>query len=109
MDETDVDSYFYHYIFDISQSQHRIFRASRCSKKIVCSQVDPVLRLKGTATLNPPEEVHISKRELASLVDSLRDFLKTFDHASKCLQIPLKKPKVETGSTKSKDTFFAHY
>ena len=24
LDETDVDSYFYHNIFDISQSQHRI-------------------------------------------------------------------------------------
>ena len=33
LDETDVDSYFYHNIFDISQSQHRIERVSRGSKK----------------------------------------------------------------------------
>ena len=51
----------------------------------------------------------ISKRELTSLVDSLRDFLKTFDHARKCIQIPLPKPKVEIGCTKSKDNLFAHY
>ena len=50
-----------------------------------------------------------SKRKLASLVDSLRDFLKTFDHASKCTQIPLPKLKIELGSTKSKDNLFAHY
>ena len=43
------------------------------------------------------------------MVDSLRDFLKTFDKASKCLQIPPPKPKIEIGSTKSKDNLFAHY
>ena len=49
------------------------------------------------------------KMELTCLVDSLRDFLKTFDQASKCIQIPLPKPKVEIGSTKSKDNLFAHH
>ena len=53
--------------------------------------------------------MNIAKRELTSLVDSLGYFLKTFDHASKCIQIPLPKPKVEIGSTKSKDNLFAHY
>ena len=43
------------------------------------------------------------------LVEHLRDFLKTFDQASKCIQIPLPKPKVEIGSTKSKDNLFAPY
>ena len=54
------------------------------------------------------EEVNISKRELTSLVDSLRYFLKTFDHASKCIQVPLLKPKIEFGSTKLKHKLFAH-
>ena len=53
--------------------------------------------------------MNISKRELTSLVDSLRDFLKTFDHGSKCIQIPLPKTKVEIGSTKPEDNLFAHY
>ena len=44
LDETDVDSYFYHNIFDISQSQHRRVRVSRGSnKKLFCNQVVPVL------------------------------------------------------------------
>ena len=33
LDETDVDSYFYHNMFDISQSQHRLVRVSRGSTK----------------------------------------------------------------------------
>ena len=32
-DETDVDSYFYHNILDISQSHHRIVRFSKGSNK----------------------------------------------------------------------------
>ena len=55
------------------------------------------------------KEVNISKRELTCLVDNLRDFLKTFDQASKCIQISLPKPKVEIESTKPKDNLFAHY
>ena len=50
-----------------------------------------------------------SIRELTSLVESLLDFLKNFDNASQCLQISLLKPKVEIGSTKSKNNLCAHY
>ena len=54
--------------------------------------------------------MNISKRELTCLVNNLREFLETFDQASKCIQIPLSKPKVEIGSTKTKDNLFArHY
>ena len=53
--------------------------------------------------------MNVSKRVLTSLVDSLRDFLKNFDHASKCIQIPLPKPKVEIVSTKLKETLFTLY
>ena len=53
--------------------------------------------------------MNISKRELTCLVNNLRDFLKTFDQASKCIQIALPKPKVEIGSTKSKNNLVAHH
>ena len=33
LDETDVDIYFYHNIFDVSQSQHRRVRVSKGSIK----------------------------------------------------------------------------
>ena len=51
LDENDVDSYFYHNIFDISQSQHRIVRVSiGPNKKIGRNKVIPVLRFKDKAT-----------------------------------------------------------
>ena len=43
------------------------------------------------------------KGELSSSLDSLRDFLETFDKTSKGLEIPLPKPQNESGYTKSKD------
>ena len=110
LDETDVDSYFYHNIFDISQSQHRIVRVSRGSNKnSFAIKLFQFCDLKTQQRYTLQEEVNISKRELTCLVDNLRDFLKTFEQASKCIQIPLPKPKVEIGSTKSKDNLFAHH
>ena len=110
LDETDVDSYFYHNIFDISQSQHQIARVSRCyNKKSFEIKLFHFCDLKTQQCFILQEEVNISKKELNCLVANLRDFLKTFDQASKCIQIPLPKPKVEIGSTKSKDNLFPHY
>ena len=110
MDETVVDSYFYHNIFDISQSQHRIVRDIRGSnKKSSAIKLFQFCDLKTQQRYILQEEKNSSKRELTCLVDNLRDFLKTFDQASKCIQIPLPQPKVEVGSTKSKDNLFAHY
>ena len=110
LDETDVDSYFHHNIFDLSQSQHRIVRVSRGSnKKSFAIKLFQFCDLKTQQRYILQEEVNISKRKLTCLVDNLRDFLKTFDQASKCIQILLPKPKVEIGSTKSKDNLFVHH
>ena len=109
-DENDVETYFYHNIFDLSQSHHRIVRVSRGSnKKILCNQLFQFCDIKTQQRYILQEEVNISRRELTCLVYDLRDFLKTFKQASKCIQIPLPKPRVEIGSTKSKDNLFAHY
>ena len=110
LDKTEVDSCFYRNIFDIFQSQHRIVQVSRGSnKKSFAIKMFQFCDLKTQKRYNLQEAVNISKRELTCLVDSLRDFLKTIDHASKCTQIPPQKPIVELGSTKSKDKLFAHY
>ena len=110
LDEIDVHSSFYHNIFDISQSQHRIVQFSRGSnKKSFAFKFLQFCDLKTQQRYILQEEVNIFKKELTCLVDSLRDFLKTSDHASKSIQILLPKPKVEIGSTMSKDNLFAHY
>ena len=110
LDETDVDSYFYHNIFYNSQSQHGIVRVSRgFNEKSIAIKLFQFCDFKTQQRYILREEVNISKKELTCTVDNLRDFLKTFDHASKCLQIPLPKAKLEIGSTKSKDNFFPHH
>ena len=110
LDETDVDSYFYHNISDISQSQHRIVRVSRGpNKNSFAIKLFQFCDLKTQRRYMLQEVVNISKRELTCLIEKLRDFLKTFDQASKCIRIPLAEPKIESGSTKSEDNLFAHY
>ena len=95
LDETDVDSFFYHIIFDISQSQHRIVRVNRSSnKKSFAMKLFPFCDLQTQQRYILQEEVNISKRELTCLLDNLRDFLKTFDQAIKSIQIPLPNPKL---------------
>ena len=109
LDETDVDSYFYHNIFDVSQSQPRILRVSRGSNKISLGiKLFQFCDIKTQQCYLLQERVNISKRELTSLVNSLRDCLKIFDQASKCIQIHLPKSKVEIGSRKSKNNLFAY-
>ena len=109
LDKTDVNSFFYHNIFNMSQSQHRIARVSRgCNEKSFAIKLIRFCDLKTQQRYILQQDVNISKRELTSLVDSLRDSLKVFDHTSKCIQIPLPKPKADMDQ-KSKDNLFAHY
>ena len=109
LDETDVDSSFYHNFFDISQSQHRIVRVIRGSnKKSIAIKLFRFCDLKAQQR-SIRQEVNISKREFTCLVDNLRDFLKTFHQGSKFIPIPVPKPKIEIGSTKSKNNLFDHH
>ena len=94
LDETDLDSNFYHNIWDISQSHHRIFRVSKGSnKKSFAFKVFHYCDSKSQQRFIFEEEVSISKKEIESLLDSLGEFLKAFDQANKVSQIPLPKPK----------------
>ena len=107
LDETDVDSYFYHNILDISQSHHRTVRVSKGSnKKSFAFKVFHFCDSKLQQRFILKEEVSISKKEIESLLDSLGEFLKAFDQANKVSQIPLPKPKFEIGFTKAKEELF---
>ena len=109
LDETDVDSYFYHNILDISQSHHRIVRISKGSnKKSFAFKVVHFCDSKLQQRFILKEEVSISKKEIESLLDSLGEFLKALDQAKKVSQLPLPIPKFEIGFTKAKDELFSH-
>ena len=108
-EETDVDSYFYHNILEISQSHNRIVRVSKGSnKKSFAFKMFHFCYSKLQQRFILKEEVSISKKEIDSLLENLGDLLKAFDQANKVSQIPLPKPKFEIGSTKAKDELFSH-
>ena len=90
LDGTDLVGNMYHIIFDISQSRHRKVRIAKSSNKMsFASKLFHFCDLKTQQLFILQEELNIPKKEVSSLVDILRDFLKTFDETSKCLQIPL--------------------
>ena len=110
MDETDVDNYFFHNILDISQFHNRIVRVSEGSnKKFFAFKVYHFCDSKLPQRFILKEEVSISRNEIESLLDSMDEVLKAFDQANKVSQIPLPKPKFETGFTKAKDELFSHF
>ena len=109
LDETDVDSYFYHNILDLSQSHHRTDRVSKGSnKKSFAFKLFQFCDSKLQQRFILKEEVSISKKEIESPLDSLGKFLKVFDQANKLSQIPIPKPKFEIELTKAKDELFSH-
>ena len=109
LDGTDVDSYFYYNISDISQTHNPKVRVSKGSnKKSLAFKVFHFCDSKLQQQFILEEEVSISKKEIRSLLDSLGEFLKAFDQASKVSQLPLPKPKFEIGFTKAKDEPFTH-
>ena len=111
LDETDVDSYFYHNILDISQSHHRIVRVSkRSSKKSFAFKVFHFCDSKLQQRFILKEEVSLSKKEIESLLHSLGEFLKVFDQANKLSQIPLPKAifEIVLQKQKTKEELFSH-
>ena len=102
LDDTDVDSYFYHNILDISQSHHRIVRVSKGSnKKSFAFKLFHFCDSKLQQRFIFKEEVSISKKESGSLIDSLGELLKGFDQANEVSQIPLPKRKLDLQKQKT--------
>ena len=109
LDETHVDSYFYHNVLDISQSHNRIVRVSKTSnKQSFAFKVFHFCDSKLQQRFILKEGVSIFKKEIESLLDSSDEFLKAFDQANKVSQIPLPTTKFEIGFTKAKDELFRH-
>ena len=107
LDETDVDSYFYHKILDISQSLHRIVRVSKASnKKFFAFKLFHFCDSKLQQRFILKEGISISKTGIESLLGSVGEVFKAFDQANKVSQIPLPKSKFEIGFTEAKDELF---
>ena len=110
MDQTDVDSCFYHNIFFITQCQHRKARVSWDSNKtLFADKLFQFCHLKTQQRYFLQEDVKISEREFRSLVDCQRDFFEFFDQASKSLQVPSPIFKTVIGFKKLKENLLNHY
>ena len=111
LDETDVDSYFYHNILDIALIDNRIVRDIKGSnKKSFAFKLFQFCNLKNQQRFILEEEVSVSLKELAAILNTLRQFLKQYDKTVKFPALyPLPKPKQEIGFTLFKDELFAHY
>ena len=95
MDQSSIDSFFYHNIFEISQSQHRIVRVSRGSiKNSFAIKLFQFCDFTTQQRYILQEEVSISKRELTCLVDNLRDFLKFLIKLASAYRFPYRTPKL---------------
>ena len=109
LDETDVDSYLYHKVLDISQSHHQVVCVSKGSnKKSFAFGVFHFCNSKLQQRFIVKEKMSAFPKKKLSLLDSLGDFFKAFDQTNKVLQLPLTKPKFEIGFTKTKDELFSH-
>ena len=78
LNKTDVDRSLYRNIFDISESQHRKVRVCKgTNKKSMAIKLILFCDLKTQQPFILHEEVIFSKRVFISLVDSLRDLIKS--------------------------------
>ena len=109
LDQADVDSYFYHNILDVTKSEHRLVRVSKGSNKnLFAIKVFKFCDLKTEQRFFLDEEISITRKELAVVLNRLRHFLIQYDHARKAKLYPLPKPLQEIGFTLWKDELFSH-
>ena len=111
LDETDVDSCFYHNILDIALIDNRIVRVSECSnKKIFAFKLFQFCHLKNQQRFILKEKVSVSLKELAPILITLRQVLKQYDKTVKFPALyPLPKPKQEIGFILFKDELSGHF
>ena len=110
LDETDVDTYFYHNNLEIALIDKRIVRVSKGSNKNFSFKLFQFCILKNQQTFSLEEAVSVSIKELAAILNILRQFLKQYDKTVRFPALyPLPKPKQEIGFTLFKGELFAHY
>ena len=111
LDETDVDSYFYHIIVYIALIDNRIVRVSKSSNKnSFAFKLFQFCNLKNQQRFILEEEVSVSLKELAAILNNLRQFLKQYVKTVKFPALyPLPKPKQEIAFTFLKDKLFAQF
>ena len=107
LDEIDVYTYFHRNIFHISQSHHRVVLVREGSnKKSFAFKWFQICDIKTHQRYILQENTKSPKDNSVPWSKVCAIYLEAFDKASKCLQIPLPKPKTEIKTTESADDLF---
>ena len=86
-----------------------MFELAKVPKKIFAFKIFQFCNLKNQQRYIFEEEVSVSLKELAAILNTLRQFLKQYDKTVKFPALyPLPKPKQEIGFTLFEDELFAH-
>ena len=111
MVETDVDSFFCHNILDIALIDNPIDRVGKGSnKKIFVFKLFHICKLKNQQRSILEEEVSVYLKELAAVLNTLRQFSKHYDKTVKYPALyPLPKRKQGLGFTLFKNELLAQY
>ena len=111
LEETDVDSFFYHIILHTALINERSVRVSKGSnKKTFALKLFQFWKLKNQKRFFLEEEVSVSLKELAAFLNTLRQFLKQYDKAVNFPDLHnIPKPKQEIGFTLLKNELFAQF
>ena len=110
MVETDVIIYFYTIVLDFALIDNPIVRVSKSSnKKIFAFKLFQFCNLKNQQGFILEEEVSVSLKELAAILNTLLQFLKQYAKTVKFPALyPLPNPKQDSGFTLFKGKLFAH-
>ena len=110
-DETDVNRLFYHNILDIALIDNRTVPVSKgANKKLFAFKLFQFCNFKNQQRFFVEEEMSVSSKEIAAILNTLRQFLKKYDKAVKFPAVNLlTKPKQENGFTSIKNELFAQF
>ena len=99
LDETDVDSFFYQNFLDIALIDIGIVRVGKCSNKNnFAFKPLQFCYFKNQQRVILEDEVSVSLKELADILNTLRQFLKQYDKTAKFTALyPLAETQQEIG------------
>ena len=102
-----MDSYSYHKVLDNALISNRIVRVGEGSNKnFFAFKLFQFRNLENQQRFFFEEDMSVSLKELAAILNNLRHFLKQCDKAVKSPLYPLPKPKQEVGFTLFKNDLF---
>ena len=110
LDETDIDSYFFYYLLNISTVEGRLLRVSRSSNKN--SFTFKVFKFDSSKLKQRyflAQELTVTKQEVAAVIYQLSDFVEQYKKVKNSNYYRLPTPKNPFGYSFATDDLFCHH